>query len=448
MSNGVTTSLQINRLPIGQLVPDPRNPRKHSDRQVSQVAQSIASFGFNSPILIDSTGKILAGHGRWLAARKLNLKDVPTIRLEHLTESQAKAFILADNRLSEMSSFDDRLLAEALKELSDLHLDFSIEATGFSVGEIDLRIEELSTSADSNNEPELPLAKPTGIAVSQPGDLWRLGSHLVHCGNALDSHAYRILMDGKRASMAFTDPPYNVKIDGHASGLGRIHHREFAMASGEMNEAQFTSFLTIACGLMVRNSNAGSVHFVCTDWRHMGELISAGRATFSELLNLCVWCKYSAGMGSFYRSQHELIFAFKAGRASHRNNVQLGRFGRNRSNVWSYPGTTSFGRGGEEGNLAELHPTVKPVKLVADAILDCSTRGEIILDPFLGSGTTVLAAERVGRVCYGMEIDPLYVDTVIRRWQSHTGGVATHTVTGNRFDDVAADVEERRGRPE
>ena len=398
--------------------------------------------------MIDRNGKVIAGHGRIEAAAKLGLEKIPILRLEHLTPTQAQAFMIADNRLAEASTWNDHLLGEALKELADIQLDFSIEATGFTIGEIDLRIEELSTSTDLHDEVEPPLPKPMGIAVTQPGDLWRLGEHRVYCGDALDPRAYQILMDGKRGSMAFTDPPYNQKIEGNVSGLGRIHHREFAMASGEMSEAQFTSFLTIVCGLMVRNSNAGAIHFVCIDWRHMGELISAGKATYSELLNLCVWCKHNAGMGSFYRSQHELIFAFKAGRGRHRNNVQLGRFGRNRSNVWSYPGMTSFGRGGEEGNLAELHPTVKPVKLVADAILDCSARGEIVLDPFLGSGTTILAAERVGRICFGMEIDPLYVDAIVRRWQAHTGGAAIHATTGRSFDDVATHQEEARGRAE
>jgi DNA modification methylase len=448
MLNGKKSSLRIEWLPVDQLKPDPRNPRKHNDRQINQLAQSIASLGFNSPILTDKAGRILAGHGRWLAARKLKQPNAPTIRLEHLTEAQAKAFILADNRLSEMSTFDDGLLAEALKELSELDLNFSIEATGFTVGEIDLRIETPSDSTDASDESEPPIPEPEGIPITLSGDLWRLGEHRVYCGDALDRLAYQILMDGKRGAMAFTDPPYNVKIDGNVSGLGRVRHREFAMAAGEMNEAQFTSFLTIACALMARNSVTGSIHFVCIDWRHIGELISAGKATFAELLNLCVWCKSNAGMGSFYRSQHELIFAFKAGRGRHRNNIQLGRFGRNRSNVWSYPGMTSFGRGGEEGNLAKLHPTVKPVKLVADAILDCSARGEIVLDPFLGSGTTILAAERVGRVCFGMEIDPLYVDTIVRRWQAHTGGTAIHAITGKRFDDVAPHQEEARGRAE
>jgi DNA modification methylase len=348
--------------------------------------------------------------------------------------------------LAETSTWDERLLGEALKDLAEIPLDFSIEATGFTVGEIDLRIEGLEgiPAKSGDNADALP-AVTSEVPVSKHGDLWRLRDHRIYCGNALDAHAYEVLLGSSRAGAVFTDPPYNVPIDGHASGRGAVHHRDFAMACGEMSEAEFIGFLTVACTLMARNSRDGSVHYVCIDWRHMGELLSAGRAAYSELLNLCVWSKNNPGMGSLYRSQHELVFVFKAGRGRHRNNVQLGQFGRNRSNVWSYPGMTSFGRASEEGNLAVLHPTVKPVRLVADAIMDCSARGDIVLDPFLGSGTTIIAAERAGRFCYGIEIDPLYVDTDIRRWQAYSGEAAVHAVTGKPFDELAASVEASHG---
>jgi DNA modification methylase len=239
--------------------------------------------------------------------------------------------------------------------------------------------------------------------------------------------------------MVFTDPPYNVPIEGHASGLGSIHHRTFAMASGEMNPPEFTEFLVGSCSLLARHSVDGGIHFICMDWRHIGELLAAGSEVYSELKNACVWVKHNAGMGSFYRSQHELVFVFKHGRGPHRNNVQLGRYGRHRSNVWSYRGANCLGRGTEEGNLLELHPTVKPVAMVADAILDCSARGDVVLDAFLGSGTTIIAAERTGRRSYGLEIDPLYVDTIIRRWQAFTGENAAHAVTGRTFVDLEAE---------
>jgi DNA modification methylase len=309
-----------------------------------------------------------------------------------------------------------------------------------------LRIEGLDGEADEPDDNADAVPQATGPAVSQAGDLWLLNEHRICCGNALDARAYETLMAGERAAMVFCDPPYNVRIDGHVSGLGQVRHREFAMASGEMSEAEFTAFLTLSCTLLARHSVEGSIHFICTDWRHAGELIAAGRAAYSDLKNICVWVKHNAGMGSFYRSQHELVLVFKAGYGSHRNNIQLGQFGRHRSNVWSYAGVNSFGRATEEGNLPALHPTVKPVKLVADAILDCSARGDLVLDAFLGSGTTVMAAERTRRRCHGLEIDPLYVDTVIRRWQAHTGAAAVHAQTGKPFNDAASDMEARHDR--
>jgi DNA modification methylase len=251
-------------------------------------------------------------------------------------------------------------------------------------------------------------------------------------------------MGEDRAVAVFTDPPYNVRIDGHASGLGAIHHREFAMASGEMDERAFTEFLARACTLLARYSCDGSIHYLCMDFSHMRELLDAAQPVYSELKNLCVWAKDSPGMGSFYRNQHELVFVFKNGRAPHRNNIQLGKHGRNRTTVWNYPCARSFSRASDEGNLLALHPTVKPVRLVADAILDSTARGDIVLDAFLGSGTTLIAAERVRRRCYALEIDPLYVDTAIRRWQAYTGEAATHAATGRSFDEISRTLGDQR----
>jgi 16S rRNA G966 N2-methylase RsmD len=443
-SSNKTTSrsldLNVVYLACDDLVPDLRNARQHSDRQVKQIACSIESFGFNVPLLIDAKGQVVAGHGRLLAARRLGWSEVPTIRLDHLSEAQARAFAIADNRLTDNSTWDDALLAENLKVLSEMDLIFDIEATGFTMGEIDLRIEGLANGTGRDAADEVP-DQVAGPAVTQPGDIWHLGRHRVLCGNALEGDSYVRVLDGRQAALVFTDPPYNVPIQGHVSGLGTVQHREFAMASGEMSQAAFTEFLTTVCKLLAFHSTAGSIHYLCMDWRHMGELLAAGHGAYSELKNLCVWAKDNAGMGSLYRSQHELVFVWKSGTASHRNNVQLGQFGRNRTNIWSYPGVGSFGRGGEEGNLLALHPAVKPVAMVADAILDCSARGDIVLDPFLGSGSTLVAVERVGRVCCGIELDPVYVDIAIRRWQRHTGDTAVHAMSGLTFDDAARGVE-------
>jgi DNA modification methylase len=421
---------------IAELTLDPKNPRVHSRQQIRQIARSIEVFGFNVPVLIDAQDGVIAGHGRVLAARKLGLREVPTICLAHLTETQRRAFQIADNRLTENASWDERLLGAQLKALAEVNLEFSLEVTGFAMAEIDLAIEGLAPATEGEDDPADAVAHPpSGPPVSRAGDLWLLGPHRVYCGNALDEHAYKIIMEQQRASMAITDPPYNVRIDGHASGLGRIRHRDFAMASGEMSEADFTTFLTQVLTHLAAFSADGALHYLFMDWRHLAELLTAGRRVYAELKNLCLWVKDNAGMGSLYRSQHELVFVFKHGTAPHQNNIELGRFGRYRTNVWRYPGVNSFGRASEEGNLLALHPTVKPVALVADAILDASGRGDVILDVFLGSGTTLIAAERTGRICFGLELDPGYVDTAIRRWQTWTGQQARHATSGQMFDD-------------
>jgi DNA modification methylase len=275
-------------------------------------------------------------------------------------------------------------------------------------------------------------------AISQVGDLWLLGKHRILCGSSLQQSSYATLMDRRRANVAFTDPPYNVPIDGHVCGNGSLRHREFQMASGEMSALEFITFLTTSLRLLAQYSSAGSVHFVCIDWRHMSELLAAGEQVYDSVLNLCVWAKNSGGMGSLYRSQHELVFVFKNGKGKHRNNVQLGQYGRNRTNVWEYPNVSTLSKSGDEGNLLALHPTVKPVALIADALLDCSARGDVMLDAFLGSGSTLIAAERTGRCCCGIELDPLYVDTAIKRWQRHCGDHAIHVVSGKRFDEIAS----------
>lgn len=430
--------LAVIHLPIAQLAPDPKNPRVHTKRQVRQIARSIEAFGFNVPLLVDGNNRVIAGHGRLQACQFLGWNDVPTIRLEHLSAAQARAFMIADNRLTETATWDDRLLAEQLLELSVLDLDFRLDATGFEMGEIDLRIESLSSSPEDRTDTADEAVAP-GPAVTVPGDLWLLGDHRILCASALDETAYTTVMAGRQAAMVFTDPPYNVRIGGHVCGKGAIKHREFGMASGEMSAAEFKAFLGTAFGLIARFATNGSIHFVCMDWRHLPEVLDAGAAAYTELKNLCVWAKDNAGMGSLYRSQHELILVYKLGTAAHVNNVELGRFGRSRSNVWRYPGVNSFGRTGAEGNLLALHPTVKPTAMVADAMLDCSNRHDIVLDPFLGSGTMVMAAERTGRLGYGIELDPLYVDTAIRRWQAFTGRQACHAVSGRIFDDLQAE---------
>jgi len=423
---------------ISALQPYARNARTHSRRQIKKIAASIERFGFVNPVLIDENNMIIAGHGRVAAAKLLSWAEVPTLRVEHLNETEKRAYILADNRLAEEAGWDQEMLAIELQGL--IELDFSIELAGFDTAEADsiLDAHAAANAPDRNIDDEVPPIPDPGNAVTRSGDLWQLGKHRLLCADATIASSYERLLAGDQAALIFTDPPYNVAIDGHVSGLGKVRHREFAMASGEMTPEQFRAFLATVFAHMTAHSEDGSIHFICMDWRHMGETLAAGEAVYSELKNLCVWAKSNGGMGTFYRSRHELIFAFKNGTAPHINTFELGQTGRYRTNVWEYAGVNSFGRDRDE-SLA-MHPTVKPVALVADAIKDCTRRRQIVLDPFAGSGTTLIAAEKTGRQARVLELDPLYCDTIVRRWQILTGKRARHADTGLSFEEM----EERR----
>jgi len=425
--------LQIEQISIHALRPQDRNARTHSKRQIRQIRESILRFGFNNPILIDDDSGIIAGHGRVEAAKGLNITTVPAVRLSHLNEAEKRAYVIADNRLAEKAGWDPEILAIELQGLIDI--GFDVELTGFEMPEIDLILEEFRDANSQSLTPDDQIPEPlTGPPVSRTGDLWVLGAHRLLCGDAQSAAAYTKLLGGQSADMTFTDPPYNVRIDGHVSGLGRVRHSEFAMASGEMTEPDFTAFLATTLGLAAKASRDGALHYVCMDWRHLAEILTAGRKAYDHLLNLCIWNKDNGGMGSLYRSKHELVFVFKVGNAAHINNVELGRHGRNRTNVWNYAGVNTF-RTGRLDELA-MHPTVKPVALVADAIKDASRRSDVVLDPFAGSGTTIIAAETTGRRARAMEIDPKYVEVIVRRWQALTGKEAVLEATATGFEDI------------
>jgi DNA modification methylase len=428
----MSSKLTIEHLPIAGLTPYSGNARTHSPRQISEIASSIKAFGFNNPVLVDKDGTIIAGHGRVEAAKTLGFETVPVIRIEHLSDAKKRAYILADNRLAEKAGWDREILAIELQHLSSLDLEFDLTITGFEMAEIDVLLGETETKVDDADV----VPKPAGPAITRLGDLWQIGPHRLICGDATDLETSARLLDGAKAQMVFTDPPYNVKIDGHVSGLGAVKHREFAFASGEMSEAEFISFLERVFASLALRSVDGAIHFVCMDWRHLGEVLAAGKRTYSDLKNICVWNKTNGGMGSLYRSQHEMVFVFKNGTAPHINNVELGKHGRYRTNIWTYAGANTFSAT-READLA-MHPTVKPVALVADAILDCSRRKGIVLDAFAGSGTTLVAAERTGRRGYGIELDPLYCDTILRRVSAIAKVEARLLATGQTFDEVAA----------
>jgi DNA modification methylase len=427
---------RIEMLPVSALRPYPGNARRHSRKQVGQIADSIRRFGFTNPVLISDGGEIIAGHGRVMAAKELGLDAVPTVRLSHLTAEERRAYVLADNKLALNAGWDTEILAIELQALIDI--DFDVTVTGFSLAEIDLTLDQAREASPAGTDgPADRIPEPPEVAVTRPGDLWRLGRHRLLCGDARSSDDFGRLLDGETADLIFTDPPYNVPIDGHVTGLGRVRHRAFAFASGEMTREEFTGFLTLTLGNAAAAVRDGAIAFVCMDWRHMRELIEAGEAVFSELKNLCVWNKTNGGMGTFYRSKHELVFVFKVGTVPHTNSFGLGETGRYRTNVWDYPGITSLGRWRME-ELA-MHPTVKPVALVADAIRDCSKRGEIVLDIFAGSGSTLIAAESCGRAARLLEVDPPYCDTIIARWGTYTGKAATLADSGQTFEAVAAE---------
>jgi len=430
----------MQRIAVDALKSNPHNARTHSRKQIRQIANSITTFGFLVPILIDDGGVIIAGHGRYAAAALLGLQEVPVIRVAGLSEAKRRALAIADNKIAQNAGWDREQLAVEIPELTDLLIAEGVDISilGFEPAEID----QLQADFEAESSDPQDSIEPHWFdmaAVSQPGDLWLLGNHRLMCADARCAGDVCKLMASCRADLAFLDPPYNVRIAG-AVGRGKTKHSEFAMASGEMSSPDFVRFLGIVLDAATAVSRDGAVHFVCMDWRHIGELLAAANPIYGAALNLVVWAKTNAGQGSFYRSAHELIGVFRVGEIAHLNNIELGRHGRSRSNVWHYAGVNAF----RAGRMDELrsHPTAKPVALVADAIKDCTRRGDIVLDTFSGSGTTIMAAERVGRHARALELEPRFVDVAIRRWQAFTRRDAIHAPSGLSFDEIATTSSE------
>ncbi len=414
-------NMVIHHIQINQLTPWKKNARKHSKKQLQQIAASIREFGFTNPVLIDQNNSILAGHGRVEAAKLLDWEKIPCLYIEHMDDKQKRAYVLADNKIALNATWDEDLLSQELSALAKIDLGFEIALTGFSIAEIDSLIEEGQPEESGNPQDEAIPAKVRRRCNT--GDIWALGEHRLICGNSLDSACVALLMNGRKAQMIFTDPPYNVPIEGHVSGKGKARHDEFVMASGEMSKPEFTLFLRNIFTNLSSYAVNGSIHFICMDWRHIGEVMNAAEGIY-ELKNLIVWAKDNGGMGTFYRSRHEIIFAYKYGNASHINNFELGQHGRYRTNVWEYRGANL--------NELDMHPTVKPVQMIADAIKDVSGRGDAVLDLFGGSGSTLIAAEKTGRCAYLCEIDPKYCDTIIARYENYTKDEAIQLCCGLR----------------
>lgn len=418
--------------------------RTHDRASRRKLTAILRTVGFIDPVVIDETNKVLSGILRCEVAGELGLETIPVIQIDHMSEIEKRAYALAANRLAEDAGWDTDLLAIELGQLAIAlpEAGIELEATGFSINDFDQIMSDRSDPAPDPDEPELP---GPGRSVTRPGDLWLCHRSRLHCADALLPTSYMTLMAGRRATMTFTDCPYNVSIRTHARGLGRSRHREFAIASGELSDADFLCFLQTAFGHIADVSVDGSIVFSCIDWAHIRIMLEAGSSVFSELKNICVWVKSNGGMGTFYRSRHELICAFKVGLGPHINTFELGQYGRSRTNIWQYAGLNAF-KSGRDDELA-MHPTVKPVRMIADAMLDCSKPQSIILDPFMGSGSTLLAGEMVGRHVYGLEIDPEYVDVSIRRWQAFTHRDAILESTGQTFEEVEAERNSTVAQP-
>jgi len=429
--------LHTEYLSTSTLRPTPGTPRHHPQSQIRALTKSFDAFGQVLPILIDAECRIISGHAQWEVAKRRGMAEVMVIRIEYLSEVQIKALMVALNRLGDLSKWDDQALSTILLDLHELELDFDIEATGFTEIEIELRVEGLDDLGGHDEEPILVGAGPT---VTRPGDLWQLGDHRLLCGDALKGESWQELMGEDLAAIVVTDPPFNVPIDGHVTGQGKFKHREFAVATGEMSHVEFTAFLRTGMEHAHRWSKPGSVHTWAMDWRHANEITSAGQAVYERYLNMAVWVKDRPGMGSFLRSQHELFFIFGKGGAPANNYVMLGRFGRSRSNVWHYPSAASVARTSDEGNPLSWHPTVKPLALICDILLDASVKGDIVVDPYAGSGTLLLAAQKLRRKARCLELDPAYCDTIIRRWQRWSGETAVRVADGMTFDFLAAEL--------
>ena len=418
-------------VPLDSIHPSEHNPRIHDKKQIKLICESITRFDFMNPCLVDGKDRIISGHGRYEAAKRLGLESIPIIRVTHLTEAELRIYMVADNRTGELSTWDKKALALVFKDILEIGDGLDITLTGFDMPDVDKTLQVLDQDPVVDSEEEIPetAAKP----VSRLGDLWQVGDHFLLCADARDAAAYRRLLGRTKVRQVVTDPPYNVRIDGHVSGLGKVRHREFAVASGELSSEAFKAFLEEVFSNIAAVCVSGALIFAFMDWRHLREILAAGYAVFAELKNLIVWGKGCAGMGSLYRSQHELVTLWKHGKAPHINNVQLGTR-RYRTNLWMYDGMNSFKKGRAE-ELA-MHPTLKPVGMIADALLDCSNRGDAVLDPFAGSCTILIAAEKTGRRAYAIEVDPLYCDVGLRRWQQFTGKQAVLVDTGKTFDEV------------
>jgi len=396
-----------------ELIVSATNPNTHSRSQIKKIQRSMRKFGWTNPILIDDDGHVICGHGRLEAARLNGETHVPVINLGEMSEADRRAYIITDNRTAQDAKWSKKLLRSELSGL--IELGYEVELTGFDTFEIDgiLTIGEDEPEAEDNVE----LPADDAVPVSQLDDLWKVGNQWLLVGDARFPENVERLLEGERAQLIVTDPPYGCAIQNNVSGNGKVKHDNFVMGAGEVSLAEFgMTLLRPSFKAVAAHCAPGAIAFVFMDWRGAPYMLDAAQGVFHELKNMIVWAK-NPGMGSFYRSAHELCYVFKVSPGTHISNIALGR--RNRSNVWRYPSANTF-RAGRMEDLAD-HPTVKPKQMIADAILDCSRRGDIVLDPFAGSGTLLAACEMTGRRGRAIELDPVYADVILRRTTEATG---------------------------
>ncbi len=439
--------LSIIMLSIEQIAPFQNNPRKHPPKQIAMLESAIRKFGFNNPLLLapasSSPGgpkkpsyELIAGHARVIAARNIGMTTLPVIILPHLSEAERRAYRIADNAIALKGEWSLELLKTELEFVYNFDVEFDAKALGFEAPEVDaILFGEEDEDSGPGRGPDRSRA-----AISMLGTIWSVEHHRIMCGSSLDSDVWLSLMAGKLADLVLSDMPFNVPVSGHITGSGNFE--EFAMASGELSEAEFAEMIAKALTLQAEHARDGSLSYQFIDWRSVELMIREGRKVYNTLINLCVWVKSAAGMGSTYRSQHELIPVFRKGKTSHRNNVELGKHGRYRTNIWEYSGCTGFSAE-RKANLA-MHPTVKNTQMIADAIMDSTGPGDLVVDAFIGSGTTALAAERIGRICYGIEIDPHYTDLAVSRLIEATGGDAADQ-NGRSYRELLAERDAEEG---
>ena len=431
-SNFGGINLAVTYLNPDTLTPPTRQVRRRTKAHIGRIARSISDFGMLNPIIVDGQLNVVAGVSRWEAAKLLGQTSVPVIRVEHLTEAQLRLFAIADNKLPEgVEWLGDQLLIE-FQEIELLEPQIDLTTSGYAIAEID-QLYGQARAAELSEYDDPP--KPQIIPINRIGDIWKLGRHILGCGDARDRELLRSLLGERRARIMLTDPPWNLKIEGVVSGQGKVKHQDFVMGAGEMSKSTFVAFLTHFIQAGQHHLLDGALLFIFMDWRNLHALDAAAESSGLQQKNLLVWCKDNAGLGSLYRSRHELVGLYKHGKAPHTNNILMGRHGRNRSNVIFAPGANTFTK--DRQKALESHPTSKPPGLLADFILDTTAPEDLVLDQFGGSGSTLIAAEKTDRDACLVELDPIYADVIIRRFEQVTGQQAIHVETGKTFADIA-----------